>query len=166
MVDILGKDSDRVLRDLYEISRRITDARAQVLTTGKANQALVESMKAESLIGKVMQSSAAQRTVGAAASTLGPIGGAVTPDIVRFMATGKDAMQATGKLFASDEFQKLAIEAATKPQVSQAAIKRTAMSEAFRKFAEASKLPQGLDARVKWLQAAIQAGRQPQQETE
>jgi len=166
MVDILGKDSDQVLRDLYEISRRITDARAQVLTTGKANQALVESMKAESLIGKVMQSGAAQRAAGAAASMLGPIGGAITPDIVRFMATGKDAMQAAGKLFASDEFQKLAIDAATKPQVSQAAVRRTAMSEAFRKYAEAAKLPEGLDARVQWLQAAIQAGRQPQQETE
>jgi hypothetical protein len=166
MVDILGKESDTVLRDLYEISRRITDARAQVLTTGKANQALVESMKAENLVGKVMQSGAAQRAVGAAASMLGPVGGAITPDIVKFMATGKDSLQAAGKLFASDDFQKLAIEATTKPQVSNAAIRRTAMSDAFRKFADSAKLPQGMDARVQWIQAAIQAGRQTQQETE
>jgi len=166
MVDILGKESDTVLRDLYEISRRITDARAQVLTTGKANQALVESMKAENLVGKVMQSGAAQRAVGAAASMLGPVGGAVTPDIVKFMATGKDSLQAAGKLFASDDFQKLAIEAATKTDVSPAAIRRTVMSDAFRKFADSAKLPQGMDARVQWLQAAIQAGRQTQPETE
>lgn len=166
MVDILGKESDRVLRDLYEISRRITDARAQVLTTGKANQALVESMKAENLVGKVMQSGAAQRAVGAAASMLGPVGGAITPDIVKFMATGKDSLQAAGKLFASDDFQKLAIEAATKTEVSPALIRRTVMSDAFRKFADTAKLPQGMDARVQWLQAAIQAGRQTQSETE
>ncbi len=166
MVDILGKESDTVLRDLYEISRRITDARAQVLTTGKANQALVESMKAENLVGKVMQSGAAQRAVGAAASMLGPVGGAVTPDIVKFMATGKDSLQAAGKLFASDDFQKLAIEAATKTDVSPALIRRTVMSDAFRKFADSAKLPQGMDARVQWLQAAIQAGRQTQPETE
>jgi len=166
MVDILGKESDTVLRDLYEISRRITDARAQVLTTGKANQALVESMKAENLVGKVMQSGAAQRAVGAAASMLGPVGGAVTPDIVKFMATGKDSLQAAGKLFASDDFQKLAIEAATKTEVSPALVRRTAMSDAFRKFADSAKLPQGMDARVQWLQAAIQAGRQTQPETE
>jgi len=178
MVDILGKDSDRVLRDLYEISRRITDARAQVLTTGKANQALVESMKAENLVGKVMQSGAAQRAVGAAASMLGPVGGAITPDIVKFMAAGKDSLQAAGKLFTSDDFQKLAIEAATKTEVSPALIRRTAMSDAFRKFADAAKLPQGMDARVQWLknsieevspqlmQATIQAGRQTQPETE
>jgi len=166
MVDILGKESDSVLRDLYEISRRITDARAQVLTTGKANQALVESMKAENLVGKVMQSGAAQRAAGAAASMLGPVGGAVTPDIVKFMATGKDSLQAAGKLFASDDFQKLAIEAATKTEVPKAAIRRTAMSDSFRKFADTAKLPQGMDARVQWLQAAIQAGRQTQPETE
>ena len=166
MISVLGDDADKVLRDLYEISRRITDARAQVLTTGKANQALVESMKAEGLIGKVMQSDAAQRLAGAVASTLGPVGGAVTPDIIRFMSTGKDVMQASGKLFASDDFQKLAVEAATKPQVSNATIKRTAMSEAFRKYADAAKLPPGIDARVQWLQAAIQAGQQIQQETE
>lgn len=166
MISVLGDDADKVLRDLYEISRRITDARAQVLTTGKANQALVESMKAEGLIGKVMQSDAAQRAAGAVASTLGPVGGAVTPDIIRFMSTGKDVMQAAGKLFASDDFQKLAVEAATKPQVSNATLKRTAMSDAFRKYADAAKLPQGIDARVQWLQAAIQAGQQIQQETE
>jgi hypothetical protein len=166
MISAIGDDADKVLRDLYEISRRITDARAQVLTTGKANQALVESMKAEGLIGKVMQSDAAQRFAGAAASTLGPVGGAVTPDIIRFMSTGKDVMQAAGKLFASDDFQKLAVEAATKPQVSNATLKRTAMSDAFRKYADAAKLPQGIDARVQWLQAAIQAGPQIQQETE
>lgn len=178
MVDILGKESDSVLRDLYEISRRITDARAQVLTTGKANQALVESMKAENLVGKVMQSGAAQRAVGAAASMLGPVGGAITPDIVKFMATGKDSLQAAGKLFASDDFQKLAIEAATKTEVLPTLIRRTAMSDAFRKFADTAKLPQGMDARVQWLknaieevspqlmQATIQAGRQTQPETE
>ena len=164
MVNILGKDSDRVLRDLYEISRRITDARAQVLTTGKANQALVEAMKAENLIGKVMQSGVAQRSVGAAASMLGPVGGAITPDIVKFMATGKDSLQAAGKLFASDEFQKLAIEAATKTEVSPALIRRTVMSDAFKKFSNAAKLPEGIDARVQWLQAAIQSGIQIQQQ--
>ncbi len=166
MVDILGKDSDRVLRDLYEISRRISDADALVLRTGKANQALVESMKAENLVGKVMQSAASHRAVGAAASLLGPVGGAITPDIVKFMEAGKDSLQAAGKLFASDDFQKLAIEAATKTEVSPALVRRTAMSDAFRKFADSAKLPQGMDARVQWLQAAIQAGRQTQPETE
>ena len=166
VIETLGKDADPVLRDLYEISKRITDARAQVLTTGKANQALVEAMKAESLIGKVMGSTTAQRAAGAAAATLGPIGGAAAPDIVRFMSGQKDAVKAAGKLFASDEFQKLAIDAATKPEVAKEALRRTAISKAFGDFANAAKLPQSLDARVQWLQSAVQAGRQFDQENQ
>ena len=167
VIEILGKDADQVLRDLFEISRRITDARAQVLTTGKANQALVESLKAEGLIGKVMQSAMAQRAVGAVAGMGGPLGGAVMPDVVKFMAgANKDAIKAAGKLFASDDFQKLAIEAATKAEPSTAALRRTAMSKAFGDFAKAAKLPQSLDARVQWLQSAVQTGRQFEQENQ
>ena len=160
VIEVLGKDADPVLRDLFEISRRITDARAQVLTTGKANQALVEAMKAEGLIGKVMQSTTAQRVVTGAASAI-PGGGFVAPDIVQFMSKGNaDAVKAAGKLFASDDFQKLAIEAATKTEPIQAVLRRTAASKAFTDFANAAKLPQSMDARVQWLQSAVQTGRQ------
>jgi len=161
VIGVLGKDADPVLRDLYEISKRITDARAQVLTTGKANQALVEAMKAEGLISKVMQSSMAQRGVGAVAGMGGPLGGAIMPDVVKYMAgANKDAVKAAGKLFASDDFQKLAIEAATKPQVADATLRKAAMSKAFTDFAKTARLPQTLDARVQWLQNAMQTGRQ------
>lgn len=166
VIEVLGKDADPVLRDLFEISRRITDARANVLTTGKANQALVEALKAEGLVGKVMQSTMAQRAVTGAASVI-PGGGFVAPDIVQFMSKGNaDAVKAAGKLFASDDFQKLAIEAATKAEPSTAALHRTAMSKAFGDFAKAAKLPQSLDARVQWLQSAVQAGRQFEQENQ
>ncbi len=166
VIDVLGKDADPVLRDLFEISRRITDARAQVLTTGKANQALVESMKAEGLLGTIMQSTMAQRAVTGAAGLV-PGGGLVAPDIVQFMSKGNaDAVKAAGKLFASDEFQKLAIDAATKPEVGEAVLRRTAMSKAFGNFATAAKLPQSLDARVQFLQSALQAERQFDQENQ
>ena len=166
VIDVLGKDADPVLRDLFEISRRITDARAQVLTTGKANQALVESMKAEGLLGTIMQSTMAQRAVTGAAGLV-PGGGLVAPDIVQFMSKGNaDPVKAAGKLFASDEFQKLAIDAATNPEVSQAVVRRAAMSKAFGNFATAAKLPQSLDARVQFLQSALQSERQFDQENQ
>jgi hypothetical protein len=166
VIEVLGKDADPVLRDLFEISRRITDARAQVLTTGKANQALVEAMKAEGLLGTIMQSTMAQRAVTGAAGLV-PGGGLVAPDIVQFMSKGNtEAVKAAGKLFASDEFQKLAIDSATKPEVSQAVLRRAAMSKAFGDFANAAKLPQSLDARVQFLQSAIQTERQFDQENQ
>lgn len=161
IVKNLGKDADRVMRDLYEVSKRITDARAQVLTTGKANQALVEALTAESLVGTVMKSSMAQRAAGAVAGMAGPLGGAIAPDIVKFMSQGgKDRIKAAAQLFASDEFQKLAVEAATKETVSKSSIRKVAMSKPFGEFAKKIGLPKGLEAKIKWLTTAIQAGSQ------
>lgn len=167
IVDTLGKDSADVLRDLFEVSKRVTEARANVLTTGKANQALLQGMQAESLIGKVMESTLAKGVVTGAAAMGGPIAAAATSVVTSAMTQGnKDALKAAGKLFADEGFQKLAIEAATKGTPSAASIRRTAMSQSFQKFADAAKLPKALDARIQWLQTATQAERQFDQENQ
>lgn len=167
IVDTLGKDSADVLRDLFEVSKRVTEARANVLTTGKANQALLQGMQAESLIGKVMESTLAKGVVTGAAAMGGPIAAAATSVMTTAMTQGnKDALKAAGKLFADQEFQKLAIEAATKGTPSAASIRRTAMSQSFQKFADAAKLPKALDARIQWLQTAAQTERQFNQENQ
>jgi hypothetical protein len=167
IVDTLGKDSADVLRDLYEVSKRVTEARANVLATGKANQALLQGMQAESLIGKVMESTLAKGVVTGAAAMGGPIAAAATSVMTTAMTQGnKDALKAAGKLFADEGFQKLAIEAATKGTPSAASIRRTAMSQSFQKFADAAKLPKALDARIQWLQTATQTERQFDQENQ
>ena len=163
IVDTLGKDSANVLRDLFEVSKRVTEARANVLTTGKANQAFAN---AEGLIGKVMESSITQRAATAAAGLV-PGGGLVAPDIIQFMSkSSAERIKAAGKLFADDGFQKLAIEAATKGTPSANSIRRTAMSQSFQNFADAAKIPKALDARIQWLQTATQAERQFDQENQ
>lgn len=167
IVDTLGKDSADVLRDLYEVSKRVTEARANVLTTGKANQALLQGMQAESLIGKVMESTLAKGALTGAAAMGGPIAAAATSVITGAMTQGnKDSLKAAGKLFADEGFQKLAIEAATKGTPSASSIRRTAMSQSFQKFADAAKLPKALDARIQWLQNAAQTERQFDQENQ
>lgn len=167
IVDTLGKDSADVLRDLFEVSKRVTEARANVLTTGKANQALLQGMQAESLIGKVMESTLAKGVVTGAAAMGGPIAAAATSVVTSAMTQGnKDALKAAGKLFADEGFQKLAIEAATKGTPSASSIRRTAMSQSFQKFADAAKLPKALDARIQWLQTATQVERQFDQENQ
>lgn len=167
IVDTLGKDSADVLRDLYEVSKRVTEARANVLTTGKANQALLQGMQAESLIGKVMESTLAKGALTGAAAVGGPIAAAATSVLTGAMTQGnKDSLKAAGKLFADENFQKLAIEAATKGTPSAASIRRTAMSQSFQKFADAAKLPKALDARIQWLQTATQTERQFDQENQ
>jgi hypothetical protein len=166
MVKIMGPEWDRASRDLYEISRRISDAQARIPTTGKANQILGEAA-VESLMGRVMSSSLAQRAATGVASLV-PGGGLIAPDIVQWMSAAKGAgVQKASKLFASPEFQELAVQSATKGgEPTQAAIRRTAMSKAFSDFAKEVNLPQSLDARVQYLQSAIQAGRQFEQENE
>jgi hypothetical protein len=163
IVETLGKDSANTLRDLYEVSKRITEARANVLTTGKANQAFGNP---EGLIGKIMESTITQRIVTTVTGMV-PGMGAVAPDIIKFMSTGaEDRVKAAGKLFADEAFQKLAVEAATKAAPSAATLRRTAMSQSFQKFADAAKLPKGLDARIQFLQSAAQTGRQFDQENQ
>jgi hypothetical protein len=166
MVKIMGPEWDRTSRDLYEISRRIADAQARIPTTGKANQILGEAA-VESLFGRIMSSSLAQRAATGVASTV-PFGGVIAPDIIGFMAGAKGAgVQKAAKLFASPEFQELAVQSATKGgEPTKAAIRRTAMSKPFSEFANEASLPQSLDARVQYLQSAIQAGRQSTQETQ
>jgi hypothetical protein len=160
IVQALGPKAASALRDLYQVSKRITEARANVLTTGKANQALVNSLNVESLIAKVMDSAAAKRSVGAAVSLTGPfapIVGAVMPDILEAMSKGNpDAVQAAGKMFVSPEFQGLLTEAATKPEPSKKAINRVATSQQFRDFAKRI----GLNPKdgPSWLQSAITVG--------
>lgn len=163
IVDTLGKDSADVLRDLFEVSKRITEARANVLTTGKANQAFAN---AEGLFGKIMESSITQRAATTAAGLV-PGGGAVAPDIIKFMSQGaEDRVKAAGKLFADESFQQLAVEAATKGAPSASSVRRAAMSQSFKKFADAAKLPKSLDARIQWLQTAAQTERQFDQENQ
>jgi len=166
MVKIMGPEWDRASRDLYEISRRIADAQARIPTTGKANQILGDAA-VQGLMGQVMSSSVAQRAATGVASMV-PGGGLIAPDIVQWMSSAKGAgVQKAAKLFASPEFQELAVQTATKGgQPSQAALRRTAMSKSFGDFAKEANLPQSLDARIQFLQSAIQTGRQFDQETQ
>lgn len=157
MVKALGPDSDKVLRDLYEVSKRITEARANVLATGKANQGILNAMRAENLVGRVANSAMGKRAIAAGASVFGPVAAAATPDILAAIAKGgKDATIAAGNLFKSPEFQKLAIEAATKEVVSPVTVRRVAVSPAFKKFADSIKLPKSLGDRELWLLGALQ----------
>lgn len=166
IVETLGPKASDALRDLYQVSKRITEARANVLTTGKANQALVESLNAEGVIARIMDTSIAKRAVGAAAGAAGPIAGAIMPDIMEVMAKGNpDTIRAAGKMFSSPEFQMLLTEVATQPNVTDRAINRVASSGRFRDFIKATGL-NIKDAKM-WLRSAVTpaAVTQSQQET-
>ncbi len=134
IVQALGPKASDTLRDLYEVSKRITDARANVLTTGKANQALVESLNAEGIIARIMGSTAGKRAVGGAMGFV-PGAGLVMPEIMEAMSRGNpDAIRAAGKMFSSPEFQGLLNDVATKGDAPDRAINKVSMSKPFRDF--------------------------------
>ena len=163
LVESLGPQAGETLRKLWIISKRITEARANVLGTGKSNQILRQSMNADGLINTIMES-AAGRSVEAAASVAGMdkvgklIAGAITN-------SSDDALRKMGDLFADQRFQLLAIEAALKPQPSELALRKVAMGKAFNDFLKAIEKPMPLDQRLQWLQAATQSGMNLQPES-
>jgi hypothetical protein len=134
IVETLGPKASDTLRDLYQVSKRITEARANVLTTGKANQALVESLNAEGIIARVMGSTAGKRAVGGAMGFI-PGAGLVMPEIMEAMSRGNpDAVRAAGKMFSSPEFQGLLNDVATKGDASDRVINQVSLSKPFRSF--------------------------------
>jgi hypothetical protein len=160
IVDTLGKDSADVLRDLFEVSKRVTEARANVLTTGKANQALLQGMQAENLLGKLMESTIAKGTVVAATAMGGPVLAGGTSMVMTALTQGnKDGVKAAGKLFADEGFQNLLIESATRGTPSKATITKAANSQSFKRFADAVKLPKQVDQRIQYLESALQSSR-------
>lgn len=160
IVDTLGTESADVLRDLFEVSKRVTEARALVLTTGKANQALLQGMQAENLLGKLMESTIAKGTVVAATAMGGPVLAGGTSMVMTALTQGnKDGVKAAGKLFADEGFQNLLIESATRGTPSKATINKAANSQSFKRFADAVKLPKSVDQRIQYLESALQSGR-------
>lgn len=141
IVTILGQDTDKatisnLLTDLYQVSKRITDARANVLTTGKANQAILNAMNAEKLTERIISSTVGKSaTTGAAAAVGGAPGAMMASGLMSLLKKAKkDPLAAAGRLFKSDEFNRLATEAATKAKVSEKAVKKFINSPAFKKW--------------------------------
>ena len=143
LFEVVGKDSQKIMHDLAVVSDRITKARANVLTTGKANQDLVSRMVAENIIAQIIKSSTTQKVVrggaaAAGAATTGPVGamgGSVIADALLSLGK-KDHVAAAGKVFSSEEFKRLAVEAAVLPKVSPKTIEAVSKSRVFLNWAK------------------------------
>jgi len=143
---IIGKEASDTLRDLFSVSKRITDARSKVLTTGKANQPLVEAMRAENVVKNILQSSVGGKAVrsgaavagGAALGTPGVAGGLMVAEFLT--KGGKDKIAAAGKLFNSEEFKLLVSDVAANPAKYRQNVKKVSKSKAFINWAKSTKI--------------------------
>lgn len=160
IVKTLGPEADEVMRDLYEVSKRITDARANVLTTGKANQALLQSMTAESLLGKILGATVVRTGTTSAGAAIGGVPGAAFGSVLADAITHgkKDTLRAAGKMFTSPKFQNLITAAAEGriPNISD--VRALARDSTFQAFAKAARLPLATDQQETWLFGALMSG--------
>ena len=156
----LGSENKQLLDDLFEISNRITNARANVLTTGKANQALLQAMSAEKIVGKFLQTNAGRRAIQVASTGAGGMVGGVPGAMAAASLSdllspkGKNRVADAGKLFSSKQFKDVVDEVASTGQVTAETADRLARSSAYKRWAKASLSVDVGDSR-NWLMAAL-----------
>ena len=154
----LGPETTKVLDELAEISKRITEARANVDVTGKANQALLNSIQAQSVLEKFMTGSLVSRAIQGG---IGAVGGALTgmPVVSGLAATifaslkfnSKDRLGLAGELFNNVNFRKMIDEVAQTGSVSEETLSSVAKLPIYKRWAKSM----GIDDGRNWLQGAV-----------
>ena len=154
----LGPEITKVLDELAEISKRITEARANVDVTGKANQALLNSIQAQSVLEKFMTGNIVARAVQGG---IGAVGGALSGQpvvsglVAAFFASlkfnSKDRLGLAGELFNNVNFRKMIDEVAQTGSVSEETLSSVAKLPIYKRWAKSM----GIDDGRNWLQSAV-----------
>lgn len=119
-----GDDAHQIMTDLYQVSKKITDAKSNILTTGKANQAILNQMASENFINSIIRKTI-QGVVGKATRGTVSIDGLFTAP--------KHRVKAVSEMFRSPEFKELAVQSAVK-NPSPKKIEAFINSKAFKKW--------------------------------
>jgi len=166
----LPQSSRKALSDLYRVSDNVRKASRERITTGRIQSVQQELQGVDSLLNNVFtlaKRSAIGVPIEAVTASLGLPGAGLAAGLTSALSKGvkPEVIKKADELIASPEFQRLVIETTTEA-ASAATIRRAAMSQSFQKFADAAKLPKAMDARIQWLQSAIQTERQFDQENQ
>lgn len=126
IIKTLGDDKHQLLQDLYVVSKRIVEAKNNIIHTGKANQAILKKMQEEALLQRVVKFTIEK---GVQKATLGGI----SPNLEGLFKLPKDKIRAVSELFSSSEFKELAIDAInTTPGASK--VRKFVNSPSFKKW--------------------------------
>lgn len=130
IIKTIGSDKDKLLKDLYVISKRITEAKNKIITTGKANQQILKQIQEEALLQRVIKFTVEK---GVQKITFGGL----TPSLDALFKSPKDKIKAIGDLFNSQEFKDLAVSAINEtPGVNQ--VKKLTNSKVFKDWVKAT----------------------------
>lgn len=160
----LPPEARKQLSDLYRVSRSISAATRERITTGRINAIKDDLKPIDNLAGRmygVAKQSALGATVGSAIGAVaGPgVGAAFASALAK--GAKPEAIKAVDKLLTSPEFTELARRTAhgVRPE-QQDAIRRFVQSPGWRRFAHVMKMPGNATASQQWVTQALQAERQ------
>lgn len=164
----LPADTRQQLLDLAKVSRGISNATRENITTGRLMAAREDlNAKADGLISSVVdraKQAAVGGVVAGAAHVAGPIGAGLGHALISALSRGKpDVMDAADKLIVSPEF--VALTKAPSP-VSAPVLQKASDSSAMRRFFDLARAASGANdsaARQRWLLAALSSSQQQQQ---
>jgi hypothetical protein len=147
------------LSDLYRVSRGVSLATKERITTGRIQAVQQELQGADSLMGSVY-GLAKRAAVGipaeAATTAMGLPGAGIASGITSALLKGKpSALKAADALISSPEFLQAAKAAGTPQQA--AAARSLAYSKAFTKFVRSVGSPREMSDRERWIVNAMQA---------
>lgn len=126
VIETIGTDKAQMLQDLYTISKKIVEAKQNVLHTGKANQAIIAGLKGNSLmqavVGKIIGWTTSKVTAGL-----------VSPEFL--FKTPQEKLQSIANLLRDPDFKQLIIDA-SKGKATTEAVNKVMETEAFKQVAK------------------------------
>jgi hypothetical protein len=155
----IGPEGDKLLTDLYAVSRRLSDADKAISRTGASTQ--LQLLNSERLLSRILMATGGAAGAGLIGSVLGGPGAAIVgaglasaaPEIAQRL--GKTNAQKLHNLISSEPFRDLTVSAATGDALERN-INRVAGSKQFRDYAKLVGIDMK-DARD-WLNSAISKG--------
>jgi hypothetical protein len=159
VAEAVGPEGDKLLTDLYAVSRRLSDADKAISRTGASNQ--LQLLNSERLLSRILMASGGAAGAGLIGSVLGGPGAAIVgaglaaaaPEIAQRL--GKTNAQKLHNLISSEPFRDLTVSAATGDALERN-INRVAGSKQFSDYAKLVGIDMK-DAR-NWLNSAIAKG--------
>jgi hypothetical protein len=167
----LPQPARKQLSDLYRVSSNVSKATRERITTGRIQAVQQELQGADNMLSNIYglaKRAAVGVPIEAATSLVGLPGAGIASGLTAALTKGKtNALKAADDLIASPEFQRLAVEAvSTNSNPSRATVKAVLMSQSFRRFADAVKLPREISARERFIVQSLQAESQFDQENQ
>jgi hypothetical protein len=167
----LPQPARKQLSDLYRVSSNVSKATRERITTGRIQAVQQELQGADNLLSNIYglaKRAAVGLPIEAATTSVGLPGAGIASGLTAALTKGKpNTLKAADELISSPEFQRLAVETvSTGNNPSKATVKAVLMSQSFRKFADAVKLPREMSARERFIVQSLQAEAQFDQENQ